>query len=130
MYSVATAQELTRECGAILAPSLNWKDQVTAVHRALSSEHRHWKYRDLRWSKVKTWFYGEARRVDYHYVEALKELRAEEELKRAKRRIAADANILAAHHSQAGTPLDSDVIVALGALARLVDLPRAGGDAR
>lgn len=125
MSSVAVAHELTRGLADLLAPDSPAKVKLDRLYRELTK-----RLPALTRRRVRALFFAEASRIDYEEMNALKELRAEEELKRAKRRIAQDANILAAHHLEAGTPLDSDVIIALGALARLVDLSRVGGDAR
>lgn len=124
MSSVAAAHELTRGLGDLLAPDMPAKVKLDRLYRELTK-----RLPKVTRRRVRALFFAEVARIDYEEMSALKELRAEEELKRAKRRIAQDANILAAHHVEAGTPLDSDIVVALGALARLVDLSR-DGDAR
>lgn len=126
MSSVATAQSLTKEIGDILAPGEKWKRQISAVHRALTSDHFEHALTGLTWSRVKTWFYGEARRVNYEEVVALRELRAIEEARRARLKLAATANILAAHLAAEGAPLDSHQMRALGRLAGSVDLSGSG----
>ncbi|RWK65435.1 MAG: hypothetical protein EOR45_36105 [Mesorhizobium sp.] len=129
MSSVATAQSLTKELGTILAPGEKWKRQISAVHRALTSDQFEHALSGLTWSRVKTWFYGEARRVDYEEVMALRELRAIEEARRARLKLAATANILAAHLAAEGAPLDGHQMRALGRLAGALDLS-GSGDAR
>lgn len=129
MSSVATAQSLTKEIGDILAPGEKWKRQISAVHRALTSDKFEHALTGLTWSRVKTWFYGEARRVNYEEVVALRELRAIEGARHARLKLAATANILAAHLAAEGAPLDSHQMRALGRLAGSVDLS-GSGDAR
>ncbi|TIN36816.1 MAG: hypothetical protein E5Y10_22055 [Mesorhizobium sp.] len=129
MSSVATAQSLTRDLGDILAPGEKWKRQISAVHRGLTSDKFEHSIKGLTWSRVKTWFYGEARRVNYEEVVALRELHAIEEARRARLKLAATANILAAHLAAAGAPLDGHQMRALGRLAGALDLS-GSGDAR
>lgn len=126
MSSVATAQSLTHDLGDILAPGEKWKRQISAVHRGLTSDKFEHALVGLKWSRVKAWFYGEARRVNYEEVVALRELRAIEEARRARLKLAATANILAAHLAAAGAPLDGDQMRALGRLAGPMDLPGSG----
>jgi hypothetical protein len=121
MSSVATAQLLTREIGDLLVPGAGWERQISAVHRELTSERRRW-HLDLKWSRVKAWYYGEARRIDYHEVLALKELRAEEEARRARLKLAATANLLAAHLAAEGAPLDGNQMRALVRISGGLDL--------
>lgn len=127
MSSVAPAQTLTRDLGEILAPGEKWKGQVSAVHRALTSPSFHHSLRSLTWSRVKSWFYAEARRVDYNEVIALQELKALEEARRAKLKLAATANLLAIHLAAEGTPLDSRQMRALSRLAGQMDSAGTGG---
>jgi hypothetical protein len=129
MSSVATAQSLTHDLGDILAPGGNWKRQISAVHRGLTSDKFEHALTGLTWSRVKTWFYGEARRVNYEEVVALRELRAIEGARHARLKLAATANILAAHLAAEGAPLDSHQMRALGRLAGALDLS-GSGDAR
>lgn len=129
MSSVATVQSLTKELGDILAPGEKWKRQISAVHRALTSDRFEHALTGLKWSRVKTWFYGEARRVNYEEVVALRELRAIEGARNARLKLAATANVLAAHLAAEGAPLDSRQMRALGRLAGAVDLS-GSGDAR
>lgn len=121
MSSVTAAHQLTRGLGDMLAPDMPAKVKLDRLYRELTK-----RLPKVTRRRVRALFFAEVARVDYDEMSALKDMRAEEELKRAKRRIAEDAKILAAHHAQAGTPLDSDVVVALGALARLVDIPGTG----
>ncbi|RWH31623.1 hypothetical protein [Mesorhizobium sp.] len=126
MSSVATAQNLTQDIGALLAPGEKWKRQISAVHRALTSDKFEYALPKLKWSRVKAWFYGEARRVNYEEVVALRELRAIEGARHARLKLAATANILAAHLAAEGTPLDSRQMRALGRLAGTLDLSGSG----
>lgn len=119
MSSVATAQELTRELGSILAPEMPAKVKYDRIYRKLSAFLPGVSRR-----RIRALHNGEVRRVDFDEMRALQEARAEEELKRARREIAAAANVLAAHHAKAGASLDSDTMLALGKLMGAVDLPR------
>ncbi|MBE1208145.1 hypothetical protein [Aminobacter carboxidus] len=130
MSSVAIAQGLTRDIAGIIAPNGNWKDQISAVYEGLTNKEFSHRLKDLTWNRVKSWFYGEARRADYHEVLALQELRAIQEARRAKLKLAATANILAAHLAAEGAPLDGHQMRALGRLAGALDLSGTGGDAR
>lgn len=130
MSSASIAHGLTVEIGEIVAPGANWKAQITAVYAGLTDPKFPHRLTDLTWNRVKSWFYGEARRADYHEVLALQELRAIEEARRAKLKLAATANILAAHLAAEGAPLDGHQMRALGRLAGALDLPGTGGDAR
>lgn len=130
MSSVALAQKHSRELGKLLAPDQGWKAQVSAIHRALTREQFEWKLEKLTWNRVKSWLFAEARRVDYEEVRALEELRAEQEARRAKLKLAATANMLAAHLAAEGTPLDSDQIRALGRISGGMDLSGVVGGAQ
>lgn len=126
MSSVATARDLTLNIGEICAPGGGWKAQISAVHAGLTDKKFPRRLEGLKWNRVKSWFYGEARRADYDEILALQELRAIEEAKRARLKLAATANILAAHLAAEGAPLDSNQMRALGRLAGTLDLPRSG----
>lgn len=129
MSSVAIAQGLTIEIGKLVAPSGNWKKQISAVYAGLTDEKFPYRLKDLTWNRVKSWFYGEARRADYEEILALQELRAIEEARRARTKLATTAHILAAHLAAEGAPLDSNQMRALGRLSGTLDLSRSG-DAR
>ncbi|CAM5656720.1 hypothetical protein MAUB1S_11423 [Mycolicibacterium aubagnense] len=129
MSSVVTAQDLTLEIGELCVPGGNWKSQISAVYNGLTDEKFPLRLKGLRWNRVKAWFYGEARQAQYHEVLALQELRAIEEAKRAKLKLAATANLLAAHLAAAGAPLDSNQMRALGRLAGSLDLSGIAGAA-
>lgn len=126
MSSVATAQGLTLAIGELAAPGGNWKSQISAVYAGLTDPKFSHQLKDLTWNRVKSWFYGEARTADYYEVIALQELRAIEEAKRARLKLAATANILAAHLAAEGAPLDSHQMRALGRLAGSLDLSGSG----
>lgn len=117
MSSIALAQEHSRELGRLLAPEQGWKAQVSAIHRAMTSREFEWRLENLTWNRVKSWLFAEARRVDYEEMRALKELRAEQEARRAKLKLAATANLLAAHLAAEGAPLDSNQMRALSRIA-------------
>lgn len=130
MSSVADAQNITRTLGDMLAPHQGWQQKVSAVYRGLTSDEFEWRIDELSWNRVKSWFFGEARRIDYDHMVALKELKAHEEARRARLKLAATANILAAHLAAEGAPLDGRQMRALGRLASELDLSGTGGDAR
>lgn len=130
MSSVALAQQHSRELGKLLAPDQGWKAQVTAIHRALTSPQFEWRLPDITWNRVKSWLFAEARRVNYEEVRALEELRAEQEARRARLKLAATANILAAHLAAEGAPLDSHQVRALVRIAGELDLSGNAGGAR
>lgn len=117
MSSVALAQKHSRELGKMLAPGEGWKRQVSALHRALTNRDFEWRLENLTWNRVKSWLFAEARRVDYEEMHALQELRAEQEARRARLKLAATANMLAAHLAAEGAPLDSHQVSALCRIA-------------
>lgn len=112
MSSVAAAQELTRDVGDLLAPTSSAKVKLGLIYRELSK-----RLPDISPRRVRALFFGEAARVDYEEMRALKELRAEQEARRAKLKLAATANMLAAHLAAEGAPLDCHQIRALGRIA-------------
>ncbi|TGP28233.1 hypothetical protein EN875_032265 [Mesorhizobium sp. M2D.F.Ca.ET.232.01.1.1] len=126
MSSVATAQGLTHEIANLRAPGAGWKDQISAVYAGLTDKKFPSRLEKLTWYRVKSWFYGEARTANYHEVLALQDLRAIEEAKLARLKLAATANILAKHLAAAGAPLDSNQMRALGRLAGPLDLSGSG----
>ena len=117
MSSVALAQKHSRELGNLLAPHEGWKRQVSAIHRAITRPEFQWRLEGLTWNRVKSWLFAEARRINYEELRALEELRAEQEAHRAKLKLAATANMLAAHLAAEGAPLDSHQISALCRIA-------------
>lgn len=112
MSSVAAAHELTRGVGDLLAPAASGKVKLDLIYRELSK-----RLPDISRRRVRALFFGEASRVDYEEMRALKELRAEEEARRARLKLAATANMLAAHLAAEGAPLDSHQISALCRIA-------------
>lgn len=122
MSSVAIAHELTRDVGEMLAPSSSGKVKLDLIYRELSK----WLPRISR-RRVRALFFGEAARVDYEEMHALKELRAEEEARRARLKLAATANLLAAHLAAEGAPLDSNQMRALGRIAGALGVSGAAG---
>jgi hypothetical protein len=125
MSSVATAQALTRDIGELLAPRMPAKVQIEMVYRELVKRRQKFTRR-----RVRAFFFGENARFDYEELLAIEELRAEEELKRARRQFAASAIVLAAHHEQAGETVARDSLLELGRRHGALDLSRDGGAAR
>ena len=125
MSSVAAAHELTRGLGDLLAPEMPAKVKLDVLYREMTK-----RLPKVTRRRVRALFFAEAARVDYEEMRALKELRAEEELRRARRQLAANANILAAHYAATNTTPDRDTIDALSKLVGLVDLSGTPGDAR
>ncbi|ESW92952.1 hypothetical protein NKL07_22015 [Mesorhizobium sp. C280B] len=124
MTSVTAVQNLTRELGRMLAPSGGWQQQISAVHTKLVDPKFELAIKDLSWNRVKTWFYAEARRVDYDHMVALRELKAIEEAKRDHRDFIATTNRLAAALAAEGASLSRDQVEALARIAsRPVDVP-------
>jgi hypothetical protein len=116
MSSVADVKPLTRELGNMFAPHEGWQQQVSAIHRKLTAPEFPWAIEDLTWSRVKTWFFGEVRRIDYDHMVALKELKATEEARREHRQFIATTNRMAALLAAEGTALSR---AQLETLARL-----------
>lgn len=117
MSSVAAAHQLTRGVGDLLAPASSAKVKLDVIYRELSK-----RVPDISRRRVRALFFGEAARVDYDEMRALEELRAEQEARRARLKLAATANLLAAHLAAEGAPLDSNQMRALGRIAGGVDL--------
>lgn len=115
--SVATAQELTRNVGDLLAPAASAKVKMGLIYRELSK-----RLPEISPRRVRSLFFGEAARVDYEEMRALKELRAEQEARRARHKLAATANLLAAHLAAEGAPLDSNQMRALGRISGGIDI--------
>ncbi|AMS41196.1 hypothetical protein [Aminobacter aminovorans] len=134
MSSVVRTQLLTRDVAKILAPHQGWKKQVSAVHNALTNKKFEQRIEDLTWNRVRSWFFGEARRVDYEEVIALQELKAVEEAKRARRELGETIDRLEALLTAPAAGLGGEEVRELGRLAGALD--RAGikaagdGDAR
>lgn len=125
MSSVATAHELARGVGDLLAPAASGKVKLDLIYRELAK-----RLPEISRRRVRALFFGEVARVDYEEVRALEELRAEQEARRAKLKLAATANMLAAHLAAEGTPLDSDQIRALGRISGGMDLSGVVGGAQ
>lgn len=125
MSSVATAHELARGVGDLLAPAASGKVKLDLIYRELAK-----RLPEISRRRVRALFFGEVARVDYEEVRALEELRAEQEARRAKLKLAATANMLADHLAAEGTPLDSDQIRALGRIAGGMDLSGVAGGAQ
>lgn len=124
MSSLASVQPLTRELGGLLAPGQGWKQQVSAVHRELTKPSFASCLEALTWNRVKTWFFGEARRIDFEEVVALRELKALEEAKREQREFIATTNRLAAALAAEGASLSRVQMEALARIAgRPIDVP-------
>ncbi|HMM73251.1 MAG TPA: hypothetical protein PKC22_13695, partial [Rhodocyclaceae bacterium] len=82
MSSVATIKLRTRELGNMLAPNCGWKRQVSAVHAELTRENFDFRLEHLTWNRVRSWFFGMCRRVDYEEMVAVLERTAIEEARR------------------------------------------------
>lgn len=127
MSSVAIAQNHTKALADMLAAGSGWKAQVTAVYAGLTDRRFARRLEKLTWNRVKSWLYGEARTVDHLEIMALQELRAIEEARRERLKLAATASRLAALLAAEGAPLDGRQMRALGRLAGALD--RAGVEA-
>lgn len=125
MSSVATAHQLTRGVGDLLAPTSSAKVKLDVIYRELAK-----RLPDLTRRRVRALFFGEAARVDYEEMRALEELRAEQEARRAKLKLAATANLLAAHLAAEGAPLDSNQVRALVRISGGLDLSGIAGGAQ
>lgn len=148
MSSVLAARDLTRDLAAILAPGQGWKRQVSAVYKKLTDKNFEWVLDDLTWNRVKSWFFAEARRVDYQEMVALKELKAVEEARLEHREFVAKTTRLAQALAATGEALSREEMALLARLEgrsaalagithpgsrttlRGLDRSRAGGDAR
>jgi hypothetical protein len=117
MSSVAAVKPLTRQIAELLAPGQGWQQQVTAVHRELTKKSFEWCLGDLTWNRVKTWFFGEARRVDYEEVVALRELKAIEEARREHQTFIAATTKMAALLAAEGASLSRAQMDALARIA-------------
>lgn len=125
MSSAAIAHELARDVGDLLAPASSGKVKLDLIYRELTK-----RLPQISRRRVRALFFGEAARVDYDEMRALKDLRAEQEARRAKLKLAATANLLAAHLAAEGAPLDSHQVRALVRIAGGLDLSRDVGAAR
>lgn len=126
MSSVATAQSLTRDLAHALAPTGNWKDQVTAIYRELIRPDFPIRLEKLTWNRVKSWLYGEARVIAWEEMRALEELRAIEEARREHREFAAFTNRLAITLAREGASLNRKQMAVLERIAgRSAAVPRS-----
>jgi hypothetical protein len=117
MSSVAQVQPLTRELGGLFAPNQGWKVQVSAIHRKLIDPNFEWAIRDLTWSRVKKWFFGEHSRIDFDHMVALRELKALEEAKREHQTFIAATTKMAALLAAEGASLSRAQMDALARIA-------------
>lgn len=117
MSSVAQVQPLARDLGNLFAPHEGWKAQVSAVHRKLIDPNFEWAIRDLTWSRVKKWFFGEHTRIDFDHMIALQELKLREEARREHQEYLAFTAKLAADLAAEGTSLSRRQLDALARVA-------------
>ncbi|WP_378952185.1 hypothetical protein [Mesorhizobium sp. ANAO-SY3R2] len=117
MQSLADVKCITRELGDMLAPHRGWQEQVSAVHRELTKNEFAWSIPGLSWNRVKAWFYGEARRIDYEHMVALKELKATQEARREHLEFLAATNRMAALLAAEGASLSGAQLEALQRVA-------------
>lgn len=115
--SVAAVRPLTREIGDLLAPNEGWQQQVTAVHRKLTDKKFDWCLENLTWNRVKTWFFGEARRVDFDELTALRELKAREEALREHQQFVAITHKLVVAMAAEGAAFSGAQVAALARIA-------------
>lgn len=125
MSSVAAAHQLTRGLGDLLAPEAPAKVKLDRLYRELTK-----RLPSITRRRVRALFFAEAARIDYEEMLALKELRAEEELKGARRQLAASAIILASHYAEIGATVDRDALLEVSRRHGTLDLSRDGRDAR
>jgi hypothetical protein len=118
MTSTGKAKAIVRELGDLLAPHQGWKRQVSAVHAALISERFDDRIEQLTWNRVKAWFYGEARRVDFDEMVSLKNLKASEEAKCEHRKFLEETGRLAKLLALEGAALDRNQVAALARISR------------
>lgn len=126
MSSVAKIHALSREVGPMLAPNKGWKAQVNAIHREITDKNFEHSLPGLTWNRVKSWFFGANRRVDYEEVVALEELKALEEARRDHQQFLATTNRLAAALASEGASLSRRQMEALARISRRS--PHAAGD--
>jgi hypothetical protein len=121
MSSVAAAQHIMRDLGSMLAPDQPGKVRIDRIYRELSKSISTTRRR------VRSLFFGEARRVDFDEMVALETLKSLQEARRARSDLAAKANTIAAFLAAEGAPLDSRQIRSLRGLVGDLDRPRIGG---
>ncbi|ESY89052.1 hypothetical protein X739_00730 [Mesorhizobium sp. LNHC220B00] len=115
MSSVATAHELTRDLGEILAPSMPVKVKLDRLYRALQVAFPDVKKFTRR--RIRSLFFGEVSRVDHEEVLALEELCAVEGARREHRQFLAYTNRLAAAYAARGKALSREELVVLERIA-------------
>ena len=130
MSSVAAAKFHTRALAEMLAPNGNWKEQVNAIHRRLADPKFPVQIERLTWSRVKSWLFGEARRIDWEKIKALEELRAAEEARRDRREFTAHTNRMAALLASQGASLTGEQMAVLARLQSRSDDVSRRADAR
>lgn len=123
-------RQIMQAVGDLLAPGVPAKSRFAPILRALIKSVPDEFRARVTERRVRGIYNGDARRVEWYEVKALLEVEAHEEARRAKLKLAATANILAAHLAAEGAPLDSHQMRALGRLAGSLDLSGTGGDAR
>lgn len=106
--SVATAEELTRGLGELLAPRMPTKSQIEKVYRELSK-----LLPEVSRRRVRAFFFGEVARVDYEEMRALEDLRAIEEARREQREFDVATNKLAVALASEGAALSRAQLAAL-----------------
>lgn len=116
MSSVTAVQSLSRELGALLHPHDGWKKQVSAIHRKLTDENFPWSI-DVTWNRVKSWYFAEARRIDWEERVALEQLKAIEEAQRDHKLFVATTTRLAAALAAEGAALTSRQMAVLESIA-------------
>ncbi|MBR2689219.1 MAG: hypothetical protein IKE42_15305 [Aquamicrobium sp.] len=113
MASVTTAQDITLEISEMLAPNQGWKKQISVVFDGLTDPKFSHRLEKLTWSRVKTWFYGQARQVLWEEMRALEELRALEEARREQREFDAATHRLAIALASEGASFTRTQLAAL-----------------
>ena len=117
MSSVATIKLRTRELGNMLAPNCGWKRQVSAVHAELTRENFDFRLEHLTWNRVRSWFFGMCRRVDYEEMVAVLERTAIEEARREHKQFAAASARMAAALAAEGAALDGRQLAILARIS-------------
>jgi len=113
MTSVSTAQDITLELSEMLAPNEGWKKQISAVYSGLTDPKFAHRLDKLTWSRVKTWFYGQARQVLWEEMRALEELRALEEARHEQKEFDAATHRLAVALASEGASFTRAQLAAL-----------------
>ncbi|GAA2887878.1 hypothetical protein GGQ99_004756 [Aminobacter niigataensis] len=123
-------RQIIQAVGDLLAPNVPAKSQFAPILRALIKFVPQEYHKRVTERRVRGIYNGDARRVEWYEVQALLDIEATEEARRAKLKLATTAHILAAHLAAEGAPLDGHQMRALGRLAGALDLSGTGGDAR